>query len=80
MIHGSCMIKLLTKHGLCSINIQAREVRKMVQSALWIMRNGRQQKFCFSCLGDFKDLVLVSWTVKYHFKVFIEDICCYFSY
>ena len=29
----SHMVQLLTKHGLCRINIQAREVRGIVQSA-----------------------------------------------
>lgn len=40
----SHMTQLLTKHSLCSINIQAREVRKIVQSALWLVRQqGTQQ-------------------------------------
>lgn len=34
----SHMTQLLTKHGLGRINIQAREVRKIVQSALWLVR------------------------------------------
>lgn len=34
----SHMIQLPTKHGLCRINIQAKEVRKIVESALWLVR------------------------------------------